>query len=104
MSRKLRSYFHAHLIEVLTKYLLRQVLQKLEASSRLIKWMIELGDFDVSYHPRTAIKGQALADFIVEFTYVDTTKVTRMVSNTETAKVVEMGNDENSATRQEDAE
>ena len=42
-SRKLRPYFHAHPIEVLTNYLLRQVLQKSEASGRLIKWMIKLG-------------------------------------------------------------
>ena len=31
-SRKLRSYFNAHPIDVLTNYPLRQVLQKLEAS------------------------------------------------------------------------
>ena len=41
--RKLRQYFHVHPIEVLTNYLLRQVLQKSEASSRLLKWAIELG-------------------------------------------------------------
>ena len=42
-SRKLRPYFHAHSIEVLTNYPLCQVLQKLEASGRLLKWVIELG-------------------------------------------------------------
>ena len=42
-SKKLMPYFHAHLIEVLTNYPLRQVLQKLEASGRLHKWVIELG-------------------------------------------------------------
>ena len=36
-SKKLRLYFHAHLIEVLSNYLLRQVLQKVEASRRLLK-------------------------------------------------------------------
>ena len=41
-SRKLRPYFHVHSIEVLTNYLLRQVLQKPEASSRFLKWTIEL--------------------------------------------------------------
>ena len=40
---KLRPYFHAHLIKVLTNYPLCQVLQKPEASSRLLKWAIELG-------------------------------------------------------------
>ena len=42
-SKKLRPYFHAHPIEVLTNYPLCQVLQKLEASGRLLKWAIKLG-------------------------------------------------------------
>ena len=27
-----------------------------------------MSQYDITYHPRTAIKGQAMADFIVEFT------------------------------------
>ena len=50
-SRKLRSYFHAHSIEVLTNYPLRQVLQKPEASGRLLKWAIELRQFEVNFCP-----------------------------------------------------
>ena len=42
-SRKLRPYFHAHSIEVLTNNPLRLVLQKSEASGKLLKWVIELG-------------------------------------------------------------
>lgn len=30
--------------------------------------MIELGEFDIEYIPRTAVKMQALADFVAEFT------------------------------------
>ena len=74
-SRKLRPYFHAHPIEVLTSYPLRQVLQMLEASSRLLKWAIELGHFDVNILPQMAIKGQALIDFIAEFTYSNAAEV-----------------------------
>ncbi|KAL5554586.1 hypothetical protein UlMin_041987 [Ulmus minor] len=48
---------------------LMQVFQKPEASGRLAKWSIELGEFDIQFKPQTAIKGQALADFIAEFTY-----------------------------------
>ncbi|XP_074383678.1 uncharacterized protein LOC141725146 [Apium graveolens] len=33
----------------------------------MLKWAVELGQFDLEYCPRTAIKGQALADFILEF-------------------------------------
>ena len=42
-SKKLRPYFYAHSIEVITNYPRRQVLQKLKASGRLLKWAIELG-------------------------------------------------------------
>ena len=31
-------------------------------------WAIELSEFDIKYCPRAAIKGQIVADFIVEFT------------------------------------
>ena len=48
------------------------------------------------------IKGQALANFIVEFTYADTTKVAGRTSDNEATKVVETGNGENSTTSQED--
>ncbi|XP_030478051.1 uncharacterized protein LOC115695098 [Cannabis sativa] len=65
-SRKLRPYFQAHPIKVLTNHLLRQVLQKPEASGRLLKWAMELSQFNIHYIPRTSIKGQALADFIIE--------------------------------------
>ena len=67
-SRKLRSYFHSHTIRVLTNYLLRQILYKTDASGRLLKWAIELNQFDIKFVPQPVIKGQALADFIVEFT------------------------------------
>uniref|UniRef100_A0A2N9H0V5 RNase H type-1 domain-containing protein n=1 Tax=Fagus sylvatica TaxID=28930 RepID=A0A2N9H0V5_FAGSY len=41
------------------------------AAGRLIQWSIELSEFDIDYRPRTAIKAQALADFIAEFTSKD---------------------------------
>ena len=34
-------------------------------------WAIELSEFDIWYRPRTAIKGQVVADFIAEFTLGD---------------------------------
>ena len=33
-----------------------------------MKWVIELSKFDIKYKPKTAIKGQILADFVMEFT------------------------------------
>ena len=67
-ARKLRPYFQAHTIEVPTEYLMKQVLHKLEALERLMKWAIELSEFDIRYKPKTAIKGQVLVDFVMEFT------------------------------------
>ena len=39
-----------------------------EAAGRMALWAIELSEFDIQYRPRTAIKGQAIANFIAEFT------------------------------------
>ena len=39
-----------------------------------MKWALELEEFGVIYRPRTAIKGQVLADFLVEFTYLEETE------------------------------
>ena len=67
-SRKLCPYFQAHTIEVSTEYPMKQVLHKPESSGRLMKWAIELSEFDIRYRPKTGIKGQVLADFVMEFT------------------------------------
>ena len=103
-SRKLRPYFHTHPIEDLTNYPLHQVLQKPEALGRLLKWAIELGQFEVNFPPRIAIKGQALADFIAEFTYSNAAEVTRMAINTEVVKVVGIREKENCVPTEGDAE
>ena len=39
-----------------------------KVTGRLALWAIELSEFDIQYRPRTAIKGQVVADFIAEFT------------------------------------
>ena len=67
-ARKLRPYFQAHKIRVYTNCPLKLILQKPEVSDRLTKWEIELSEFDVEYLPRIAIKAQAVADFVAEFT------------------------------------
>ena len=67
-SRKLRHYFQAYVINVLTNHPLKKAMNKLEVVRRLIQWAIELSEFDVRYKPRKAIKAQVLADFIAEFT------------------------------------
>ncbi|XP_038678408.1 uncharacterized protein LOC119979856 [Tripterygium wilfordii] len=65
-AQKLRPYFQAHTIVVLTDQPLKNILQKPDTSGRLIKWSIELSEFDIQYKPRQAIKAKVLVDFVVE--------------------------------------
>jgi Tfp pilus assembly protein PilZ len=64
---RLRPYFQAHAIRVLTEYPMKKILQKPDLSGRLVNWLVELGQFDIEFHPRTSVKGQVLADFLLEF-------------------------------------
>ena len=67
-SRKLRHYFQAHVINIMTDHPLKKAMNKLEAAGRLIQWAVELSEFDIKYQSKHAIKAQALADSITEFT------------------------------------
>ena len=42
----------------------------------MVQWAIKLSQFDIEYHPRTAIKAQVLADFIAKFTFSDEDSLT----------------------------
>ena len=54
-------------------------MNKPEAAGRVVQWAIELSQFDIEYLPRMAIKAQALADFIAEFTLLDEDNPTNKV-------------------------
>ena len=78
ISRKLRPYFQAQTVEVPTEYPMKQIMHKPETSGRLMKWAIKLSEFDIRYKPRTTVKGQSLADFIIEFTPAQSTEATQL--------------------------
>ena len=80
------------------------MLRKPEASGRLHKWAIELGQFNVNYRPRTTIKGHALTDFIVEFTYSNTIEVVGTTDNIGVMKGVEIEKGTMSVARQKDVD
>ncbi|GJY88828.1 reverse transcriptase domain-containing protein [Tanacetum coccineum] len=65
-AKRLRRYFQAHPIAVITDQPIKQVISKPDASGRLQKWSVLLGEHNISYRPRTAVKGQILADFLIE--------------------------------------
>ena len=66
-TRKLPHYFQAHIMVVLTQLPLKSVLWSADYTGRVAKWGTILGVFDIEYMPRTSIKGQVLADLVVEF-------------------------------------
>ena len=66
-TRKLPHYFQAHTVVVLTQLPIKSVLRSADYTSRIAKWGTILGAFDIRYMPRTAVKGQVLADLIAEF-------------------------------------
>ncbi|KAF5779193.1 putative integrase, catalytic core, ribonuclease H domain, ribonuclease H-like superfamily [Helianthus annuus] len=66
-STKLRHYFETHTIVVRTNFPIKNVLRKPEMSGRMAKWAVKLSAHDIRYEPRTAIKSQALADFVADF-------------------------------------
>ena len=67
-SRKLGPYFQANPILVMVNQPIKKAMSKLEATDRMVQWVIELSQFDIKYRPRTTIKSQVLAGFIARFT------------------------------------
>jgi ribonuclease HI len=67
-SRKLRHYFEAYKVRFTSDRGLGELLRNPEASARIEKWAAELLGYNITFEPRTAIKSQVLADFIVDWT------------------------------------
>ena len=69
-AKKLQHYFTEHEVLVVTSFPLGEVVRNRDAVGQISKWAVELMGYDVKSVPRTAIKSQALADFIAEWTEV----------------------------------
>ena len=66
-TQKLPHYFQAHTVVVLTQLPLKSILWTADYTRGIAIWNTILGAFDIKYIPRTFIKGQVLADLVVEF-------------------------------------
>nr|GEX30860.1 reverse transcriptase domain-containing protein [Tanacetum cinerariifolium] len=51
---------------VITDQPIKQLLSNPEVTGRPLKWRFKLGEHDIQDRPRTSVKGQILADFIME--------------------------------------
>ena len=70
-AQKLRLYFQAHPIVVLTDLPLRVIIHKPDLSGRMARWTIELSEYGIQYKLRLSKKGQILPDFIAEISQPD---------------------------------
>jgi hypothetical protein len=69
-SRKLHHYFQAHKIVVPLSFPLREIIRNRDANGHIVKWSVELAEFDIEFCPRQAIKSQILTDFMSEWTEI----------------------------------
>ena len=65
-SQKLRPYFQAHPVVVLTDLPLRGTIHKPDLFGRIACWAMELSEYGFQYKSRLSKKGQVLVDFIAE--------------------------------------
>ncbi|GJV34125.1 reverse transcriptase domain-containing protein [Tanacetum coccineum] len=65
-AKRLRRYFQAYPIAVITDQPIKQIISRPDVAGRLQKWSVMLGEHNITYRPRTSVKGQILADFLVE--------------------------------------
>jgi hypothetical protein len=66
-SRNLRHYFDEYSITVVTDYSLGDILRNQDAIGRICKWAVELSALNIDFKPHTAIKSQALVNFMAEW-------------------------------------
>ncbi|GJR03016.1 reverse transcriptase domain-containing protein [Tanacetum coccineum] len=65
-AKRLRRYSQVHPIAVITDQPIKQIISCPDVVGRLQKWSVMLGEHNITYRPRTSMKGQILADFLGE--------------------------------------
>jgi hypothetical protein len=71
-TKKLQHCFIDHEVTIVTSFPLGEVVRSRDATGQISKWALEVMGYDIKYVPRTTIKLQSLADFIAEWTEVQT--------------------------------
>jgi ribonuclease HI len=66
--RKLRHYFEAHQVTVVSSFPLGEIIRNPVVAGRIAKWSVELMGETLAYAPHKAIKSQILADFVTKWT------------------------------------
>jgi hypothetical protein len=64
-AKKLKHYFEEHPITVVSTTPPSEIIGCKDATDRVARWAIELAAHMIQYKPRTTIKSQILADFLL---------------------------------------
>jgi hypothetical protein len=65
--RKLRPYFQAYSISMMTDFPLGYIIHNRNSTGRISKPAVELGTLNIDFKPRNTIKSQALLNFMAEW-------------------------------------
>jgi hypothetical protein len=67
-SQRLRHYFLAHKVQLMTKsHPIRSLLQRPVLTGRLAQWLLQLSQYEIIAKTPTVIKSQAIADLLAQF-------------------------------------
>uniref|UniRef100_A0A2N9ENF4 Integrase catalytic domain-containing protein n=1 Tax=Fagus sylvatica TaxID=28930 RepID=A0A2N9ENF4_FAGSY len=76
-SQKLRHYFLAHKVQLMTKsHPIRSLLHRSVLSGRLAQWLLQLSQYEIIAETPTAVKSQAIADLLAQFPGEDNSLIT----------------------------
>uniref|UniRef100_A0A2N9H4D7 RNA-directed DNA polymerase n=1 Tax=Fagus sylvatica TaxID=28930 RepID=A0A2N9H4D7_FAGSY len=79
-SQRLRHYFLAHKIQLMTKsHPIRSLLHRPILSGRLAQWLLQLSQYEIITETPTAIKSQAIADLLAQFPGEDSSSISHEV-------------------------
>uniref|UniRef100_A0A2N9J7A9 Reverse transcriptase RNase H-like domain-containing protein n=1 Tax=Fagus sylvatica TaxID=28930 RepID=A0A2N9J7A9_FAGSY len=79
-SQRLRHYFLAHKIQLMTKsHPIRSLLHRPVLSGRLAQWFLQLSQYEIIIETSTAIKSQAIADLLAQFPREDDSSISHEV-------------------------
>ncbi|XP_060182048.1 uncharacterized protein LOC132611671 [Lycium barbarum] len=88
--QKLKHYFQAHSVNLISRANpIKFVMLKPVLSDRLARWYLQFQQFEITYIPQKAVKGQALADFLADHPIPDDWELTDELPD-EDAMVVEI--------------
>jgi len=58
MAQKLKPYFQAHIVVVLTDKPLRKAMSSLKATGGMALWVVKLSEFDIQYRHAWLLRGK----------------------------------------------